>query len=400
MNTSDLRIQKALFPFKSFYRIPYLLVPWLEKEVNIFWYHFFDRNKASVDLQETIKKKLNPGQKIFLLDSGRHALKMLLDSADFGRGAEIIVPVLCCNVIPKTIFDSGYTPVFADIGEDLCLTVDSIKKVVSKNTKSVMLVHAGGAAAAEYKNIVEYCNTNGLFLIDNAAQAWGNELDGLWLGAKGNAGITSFGLGKSTFGVGGGALFTNSETIEKVDDQDKYSKARLLGFYLQYVKRSHTEPFFMFLNKICSRADGGRIRSISGLDLNLQLALLEDMDKIISRRTEISLEIISRLSAGGVNFPQENNKHVWTKLIITLPGKLKACLAKYLYMNRIESEAYYQPHYVNRYWIENSRFSDKGYAMAEKLTGRLLVLPNSPRLSSTQLEYLYKKLEQFKAQYL
>lgn len=398
---NSLRRLKALYPYKVFYNVPYLVPPWSDEEIEIFWDYFLKgKNIPSDAFEDKIREKLKSNYNVFFVDSGRHAIKVLLKALSFPPKSEIIVPVLCCNAIPKTIEECGLTSSFADIGNDLCLTVDSIKKAISSKTKGIMLVHAGGAAAGEYKEIIEFCNRNGLFLIDNAAQSWGNETDGIWLGGRGNAGIVSFGLGKSTFGIGGGMLISNLSEIGNKGDRKIYNRLNLLDFYLQYLKRSYTAPFFLYINKLRPNANSKTIRDISHFDKMAQYSIFKHLDTIIKKRTEISLTLISILDKEPISFPQQENKHVWTKLIIRIPEKLRVTFQQYLYMNRIETEDYYNPHYLNNYWKDRAMFSKIGYPFAEKFYKELLILPNSPGLNYSQLKYLYRIIENFKGRHL
>lgn len=398
----SLRKLKLRYPHKAFYKVPYLLPPWGDEQIRLFWNYFLNKENCTIDsFEDEIKRKLRHNFNISFLDSGRHAIKVLLKILSFPFKSEIIIPVLSCNVIPETIIECGFIPSFADVGNDLCLTVESIKRSMSSKTKGVMLVHAGGAVANEYKEIIEFCNTNGLYLIDNAAQGWGNEMDGIWLGGRGDAGIISFGLGKSTFGIGGGILISNSSAIiKKIDDRKIYNRVTLMKFYLQYLKRSYTAPLFMCLNNCLTITGNDEVKQISYLDRALQYSIFIRIKRLIEERTEISLSIRSILHNSPILFPQEKNKHVWTKLIVKLPERLRIMLQKYLYMKRIETEDYHQPHYLNSYWKGRAKLSEAGYPSAGKIYKELLVLPNSPRLDSSQLNYLYKAIEEFKRKYL
>lgn len=399
---SELRKYKFLYPFKAFYKVPYLLPPWGEKEVQLLQGSLINNKEVyTAGFAEEIKKKLEANSDILFLNSGRSALKVLLSGLTLPAKSEIIVPVLCCRIIPELIKECGLIPAFADIGDDLCLTVNSIKGALSADTKAVMLVHAGGAAAREYGEIIEFCRTRGLYLIDNAAQGWGNEIGGSWLGGRGDAGIISFGLGKSTFGLGGGMLISRRCIIKKNIKRKEYSRAALLKFYLQYLNRNLTAPIFMFLDR-CSKYNLGsdEIKQISYLDIALQYSIFRNLNALINRRTEVSLSLKSILDSPPISFPQGKNRHVWTKLIVRMPEKLKISLQRYLYLRRIETEDYNYPHYLNSYWNGNANFSDAGYPSAEKLYKELLVLPNSPRLSCSQLNYLEGNLKRFKILYL
>lgn len=398
----SLRRLKLFNPYKAFYKIPYLIPPWGVNEINLFWRYLQGFREISViGFEEEIRKKLKAGYQITFFDSARHALKMLLKTLSFPCRSEIIIPTLCCGTVASVIEECALVSSLADVGEDLCLTVDSIKKVMSPKTKGVILVHAGGAQAREYKKIIEFCNKEGLYLIDNAAQAWGNQIDEIWLGGRGNAGLISFGIGKSTFGMGGGMLISTLSKLRNMGESKIYNKTALMTFYLQYLKRSYTAPLFMYINKLRKGLGNHnlKVRDISYFDKLLQYSLFKKIDTLIEKRKMISLEIMSIFDKPSL-FPQIDNLHIWTKLIIRLPEKSRNTFQKYLYLNKVETEDYCYPLHLRPYWKTRGKISLSGYPVAEQIYRELLVLPNSPRLTSSQLNYLYNVVKNFKERHL
>lgn len=384
-----LRIKKLIYPYKAFYKVPYLLAPWGSEEKEIFRKYFFgEQIFPADDFEREIKRIYKPESNLFFTNSARSALLALFKSLSFPSKSEVIIPALSCAIIAEIIREAGLIPRLADIGEDLCLTIDSIKKAVSPKSIAVILNHAGGARACEYEQIADFCKKNGLFLIDNAAQAWGNQKDGLWLGNLGDAGLVSFGVGKSTFGPGGGLLITKLSKIGDTLRAVTYNKTDLINFYLQYLLRTSTAPMFMCINRFIRKNKSTCLSGISDFDKLLQSSIFKKIDTLINKRTMISSKIISILEPTIAKFPQANNKHVWTKLIIRLPRQLRDRFQKYLYMKKIETEDYYYPKSLS------------GYPLAEKIYPELLVLPNSPALNECQLGYLYKTIEEFKRHYL
>lgn len=396
-----LRKFKLLYPYKAFYKVPYLVPPWGEDEVKLFWDYWANPQHLPSDtFEEGLKKGLKVDANIFLVDSGRSALRALFRELSFPKGSEIIIPVLCCGAVPGVIKESGLVPSLADIGPDLCLTVDNIKKSISPKTKGVMLVHAGGAAASEYDRIAEFCSKNGLYFIDNAAPAWGNRINGIWLGGQGDSGVISFGLGKSTFGPGGGMLISKLSKVKGMGEHKLYNKAGLMLFYLKYLKRGYTAPLFMYAEKLMKGIENNDVRAINPFDRAIQSSIFKDLSELIKKRTAISLEVMSILDKKPASFPQRNNPHTWTKLIIKLPEKLRNIFQEYLYMHRIETEDYHCPFHLRSEWSAQVRSNPSGYPAAEQAYRELLVIPNSPGLTEAQLNYLYKVIKKFKEGYL
>lgn len=392
---------KLKYPFKSFYKVPNLVPPWNKEQKNLFFNYLLKKSlDCDIRFEDAIRKEIKTTLHFILVDSGRNALRILLKNLSLSKNSEIIVPVLCCPVVPNVIKECGLKVSFADIGSDLCLTVKSIKDAMTSATKGVVLIHSGGAAAIEYNRIVEFCKINGLYLIDDAAQGWGNKIDDSWLGTRGSSGIISFGLGKSTFGVGGGMLFSDTSKIKCIQERKVYKWPFLLSFYFRYLKRNYTAPLFMYTDKLIKCDTDSSIMQISYLDMVMQHSIFKELTSLIEKRTEISLTIMSILKHPYIFFPQVSNKHIWTKLIIKLPERIKIHLQKFLYMHRIESEDYFQPFYLSRYWRENAKFQKSNYPLTGSVYKELLILPNSPGLTTDQLDYLYQILKNFKKRYL
>ena len=57
------------------------------------------------------------------------------------------------------------------------MTLENIKKVITKNTKAIILVHLYGLVG-EVNEIVDYCNKNNIIIIEDAAESHGQVVGG------------------------------------------------------------------------------------------------------------------------------------------------------------------------------------------------------------------------------
>ena len=131
---------------------------------------------------------------------------------------EVIVPSRTYFATASCVVARGGKPVPADV--DLIsqnITVNSIKASLSAKTKGVIVVHLGGWPC-EMQKIKQFCDSNGLFLIEDCAQAHGASIEGKLVGTFGDCAAFSFCQDKilSTGGEGGMLL---------VDDEVKWKKA-------------------------------------------------------------------------------------------------------------------------------------------------------------------------------
>ena len=79
------------------------------------------------------------------LNSGTDALILSLIALDIGPGDEVIVPSFTYFATVGAVLQVNATPVFADIEKDsFCISLNTIKKLVTKKTKCIIPVHLYG----------------------------------------------------------------------------------------------------------------------------------------------------------------------------------------------------------------------------------------------------------------
>jgi len=142
-----------------------------------------------------------------------HYSAWLLPQVHLRDGDEVIIPSFCCSTVVAPILAVGATPVLADVGNELNLTVESVDAVCTGRTRAIVVPHLFGNPA-DIGAIAELCNAKNIVVIDDAAQALGAMTDeGQSLGTCGDMGVISFGAEKVCFGLGGGALISRSRGV-------------------------------------------------------------------------------------------------------------------------------------------------------------------------------------------
>jgi len=127
-----------------------------------------------------------------LCASGSLALEIALRACAVRSGDEVVLPAFCCTAVVPPILAVGATPVLADVGADLNVTIDTVQAALTQKTKAVIVPHLFGNPA-EIDRIVELVRGRKIRVIDDAAQALGATCNGQPLGSFGDAGILSFG---------------------------------------------------------------------------------------------------------------------------------------------------------------------------------------------------------------
>lgn len=130
-------------------------------------------------------------------------------------GAEIILsPNTIADVINMVIC-TGAKPVFCDIDPATGnLDPTLVEFLITEKTKAILVTHLYGLMAPmdTFKDIAKKHN---LFLIEDAAQAFGAQIDEKKAGTIGDIGVYSFGYAKNITSFLGGMLVTNNDEIEK-----------------------------------------------------------------------------------------------------------------------------------------------------------------------------------------
>lgn len=106
------------------------------------------------------------------LGSGTDAVLLALRAHEVGPGDEVITSALSWLATGTAIAQTGATPVFTDVGNDLVMDAISIEPLMSERTKAIVPVHYTGKVcdmAAISRIAVRY----GIPVIEDASQAFG-----------------------------------------------------------------------------------------------------------------------------------------------------------------------------------------------------------------------------------
>jgi len=174
--------------------------------------------------------------------SGTDALLMVLMAKEVGPGDAVLCPSFTFCATGEAVALTGATPVFVDVDEaTFNIDVDSLKRGIAAAKKlgltprAVIPVDLFGQSA-DHDAIAEIAEAEGIFALDDAAQAFGASYRGRRLGTFGLATATSFFPAKPLGCFGdGGAIFTDdaelAETLRSVrvhgQGSDKYDNVRL-----------------------------------------------------------------------------------------------------------------------------------------------------------------------------
>src|SRR6476646_8237069 len=174
--------------------------------------------------------------------SGTDALLMVLMAKGVGRGDAVICPSFTFCATGEVVALLGATPVFVDV-DDVTFNIDpvslgngiAVAKKQGLKPKAIIPVDLFGQPA-DHDAIEAIAKTEGMFVLDDAAQSFGASYRGQPLGTFGLATATSFFPAKPLGCFGdGGAIFTDdaelAETLRSIrvhgQGFEKYDNVRL-----------------------------------------------------------------------------------------------------------------------------------------------------------------------------
>ena len=174
--------------------------------------------------------------------SGTDALLMVLMAKGVGRGDAVFCPSFTFCATGEAVALTGATPVFVDVDEaTFNMDANSLKRGIATAIKcglqprAVIPVDLFGQSA-DHDAIGRVAGAEGMFVLDDAAQAFGASYRGRRLGTFGLVTATSFFPAKPLGCFGdGGAIFTDdaelAETLRSIrmhgQGTDRYDNVRL-----------------------------------------------------------------------------------------------------------------------------------------------------------------------------
>ena len=154
---------------------------------------------------------------VYLVSSGKAALTVILKALKrlAPERNRVLIPAYTCFSVPSAIIKAGLQVSLCDI-DPAAFDFDYalLKKAIGKKTLCVVPTHLFGVPA-DMDRTCAACRDEGVFVVEDAAQAMGGNYKGKKLGTIGDAGIFSLGRGKNITCGSGGIIVTNSDAVAR-----------------------------------------------------------------------------------------------------------------------------------------------------------------------------------------
>ncbi len=149
--------------------------------------------------------------------NGSVAIELCLKAIGIEPGDEVIVTARSFIASASSVNIVGAIPVFVDVDiNSQNMTLQNIKNAYTSRTKAIIAVHLAGWPC-EIEEIIEWCHSKNLFVIEDCAQAHGAKYKNKYVGTWGDINAWSFCQDKiiSTGGEGGMITTNNTELFKK-----------------------------------------------------------------------------------------------------------------------------------------------------------------------------------------
>jgi dTDP-4-amino-4,6-dideoxygalactose transaminase len=309
------------------------------------------------------------------VSSGSDALLACLMAENVGSGDEVITTPYSFFATAGAIARLGATPVFVDIDPATYnINTSQLASKITKRTRAIIPVHLYGQMA-DMDVVTEVAKSQGLVVIEDAAQAIGAEYRGRRAGSIGDYGCFSFFPSKNLGGAGdGGMVVTN--------DAQRAEKLRCL--------RGHgAKP------KYYHKLVGGNFR-LDALQAAVVSAKLPHLDHWTAARQRNAKRYDQLFAEAGmpVGLPQVSaGRHIFNQYVIraTHRDELQAHLKK----NGIGTEVYYPVPLHLQVCFAYLGHSAGDFPESERAAKESLAIPVHPELTQTQAEFVVECIRGF-----
>lgn len=296
--------------------------------------------------------------------NGTVALHVALVALGIGPGDEVIVPTLTYISAVNTITYTGATPVFVDSLEDTWqMDPEDVRRKITTKSKAIMVVHLYGHPC-DMDALTSLARENGLFMVEDCAEAFGALYKGKHVGSFGDVATYSF-FGNKTITTGeGGMVVTNDETLY---DRAVHFKGQGLAKHRQYW---HDVVGFNYrMTNICAA---------------IGLAQLERADQLLEKKRQVANWYAEGLATVPVVLHQETadvRHSFWMVSMLVDDPLQRDPLREALEREGVETRPLFNP--VHTMPIYAQKF--QRHRVAEGLGWRGINLPSWPNLTEPQV---------------
>jgi perosamine synthetase len=325
------------------------------------------------EFEQELQKFLG-AKHVVCTNTGTTALHLSLDALGIGKGDEIVVPSFTYVATIQAITATGATPVFCDIHADnLNIDTADMKRKITEKTKAILPVHYRGFPC-EMDEISKCAQERNLFVIEDAAHAFGSSYKGKKIGSFGDIACFSFDPIKNiTCGEGGAVVFQDDSLLEKVQQK------RILGIDKDTWSRYRNERSWFY-----DVVTQGYRYHMSNISAAVGLVQLKKYDRMNRRKIEVAKRYDAAFK--GVNgitlLRNDGYKDIGLFVYILKIKARRNELMDTLSKKGVGSGIHYIPSHIFSFYKKEGVH----LPVTEQIYDEILTLPLFPDITDTQVE--------------
>ena len=372
-----------------FMKVPFF-IPWITnkdkqnvlKSLNQRWLtNGSFLQKFELNFQKYISSTYSIG-----VGSGAQALHLAVRGLGIGPGDEVIVPSFTFVATANAVTSCGAKPIFADVDLDTFnISIDSIKKLITKKTKAIIPVHYAGQSC-DMDKINSISKKKNLKIIEDCAHALGSTFKNNKCGNLGNVGCFSFYPTKIiTTGEGGMVTCNNPKLFKKI----KILKSQAMNISSNEREKLATWKYDVTDLGYNYRLD--EIRSSLGFS---QLFRVDQINKMRIKLASIYTNSLSKIKGIEIPMIKDNRNHIFHLYSIKITDEYPLTrdeLYQKLTQKGIGTSVQYTPIHLMSYYKEKNK--NKSLKNSEKLMNQVLCLPIFPKMTLKEIQYVIKNIK-------
>lgn len=344
------------------------------------------RNKLIGLAKETLKI-----DHVVPVSSCTAALEVALQSIPIQAGDEVICPSFTFVSTANAIIRQQAKPIFIDIErKTLNINAHLIEKAITPKTKAIIVVHYAGLAC-HMKKILSIAKQYRLWVVEDAAHAFGSTYGHHYLGTLGDIGCFSFNETKNLVSDKGGLVISKHKKI--------IDKAEI-------IVENGTNKMAFLRNEVKGYEwiESGSNYVLPDILASLALEQVKKMPLIIKKRKWVAqklheglIPMHSKLELPNLIDRQGSNWHIFPILV---DASKRDAILSYLRKKGIEAAFHYIPLHLSTFAKKYLNYKSGDFPVTERVAQSLIRLPIYPQMTLTEIQWITRHVKKAAQQFL
>ena len=260
------------------------------------------------------------------VSNGTAALDIAVAITGVSKGDEVVIATFTIISCMSEVLRRGAVPIFVDCGSDYNVSFTDVQQKITPKTKVVIIPHIFGLGS-EIKQIFNYCRGRNIVVIEDCAQAIGQEVNDATVGTYSDMSVYSFYPNKHITTGEGGMICTNTEN---------YNVAAQSFRNLCFIKERR------FVHE-----DIGWNYRMTGLQAALGLSQLANISTVVNKKRELANIYNREFLDSPIQCPEHQNKNslnwYWVYPVVFPDTKIKTNITSVLDQHKIGWRPFFYP---------------------------------------------------------